>query len=228
MNDCFELIDKQEEFLIINKYANVNFHDEGNIGSGLFSKIKEELSITDLYPVHRLDKLTSGLMIFARTAESAKLFQQLFSHHQVEKYYIAISDCKPKKKQGLIKGDMTKSRRGMWKLLRSQNNPAITQFHSYSLAPSIRGFLLKPHSGKTHQIRVALASIGAPILGDELYGKSKSDRGYLHAYALRFTLNDRLFDYSLAPNQGARFTDELCQHWLSSITKPWQHPWPKI
>ena len=69
---------------------------------------------------------------------------------------------------------MAKSRRGMFKLMRTLHNPAITQFFSYSTGSKQRLYLLKPHSGKTHQLRVALNSIGASIFGDPLYTSSKA------------------------------------------------------
>ena len=223
----FELIDEQADFIVINKSADVNFHDEGDIGAGLFSQVKRSLNINELYPVHRLDKMTSGLVIFAKTKEAANQFQVLFSEHLIQKYYLALSGSKPNKKQGLIKGDMAKSRRGMWKLLRSTDNPAITQFFSYSIKPGIRAFIVKPRSGKTHQIRVALASIKAPILGDPLYSKSNSDRGYLHAYALSFDYQGQTFNYCAKPTQGELFNDESFKHWLAQHPQPELLNWPK-
>lgn len=226
--DAFTLVDANDDFIIINKAPNINFHDEGDIGAGLFNQVKKSLKLDELYPVHRLDKMTSGLVIFAKNQATAAQFQKLFSHHNVEKYYLAVSDQKPKKKQGLIRGDMAKSRRGMWKLLRSSKSPAITQFFSHSIASGIRGFIVKPHSGKTHQIRVALASIGAPIMGDSLYAKSASDRGYLHAFALRFQLHDKHYAYSCVPKIGEYFLTEKSQQWFATINPPWELNWPKL
>lgn len=229
-NPLFEIIEQNTHFIIINKLADVNFHDEGNIGEGLFNQVKSQLSLNDLYPVHRLDKMTSGLIIFAKNKETAASLQILFSNHEVEKYYLAISDQKAKKKQGLIKGDMVKSRRGTWKLLRTLNNPAITQFFSYPLKDGLRLFLLKPHSGKTHQIRVSLASIGAQILGDGGYSSSSTatDRGYLHAYALRFSLAGKHYQFTKIPEQGIHFQNLNNIIDSNAIDKPWLLPWPRL
>ncbi|MFD2164699.1 TIGR01621 family pseudouridine synthase [Thalassotalea euphylliae] len=223
----FTVIDQQPDFLVVDKHPNTNFHDEGNLGNGVFNQVKRALSLDILFPVHRLDKLTSGLLIFAKTEQAAQDFQKQFSNHDIEKYYLALSAAKPKKKQGAIKGDMAKSRRGMWKLLRTNDNPAITQFFSYSIEPGARAFVLKPHSGKTHQIRVAMNSIGAPILGDELYGGNSSDRGYLHAYAMRFTLFGKPYEYILPPRLGSQFTAPIFVKWLEHQPAPWQQHWPK-
>ncbi|MAG75479.1 MAG: TIGR01621 family pseudouridine synthase [Colwelliaceae bacterium] len=224
----FQIVDDQPDFVVIDKAPNVNFHDEGDFGQGLFHQVKTILGLEALYPVHRLDKITSGLLIFAKNSEAAATFQQLFSEHKIEKYYLALSTQKPKKKQGLVKGDMAKSRRGMWKLMRTTENPAITQFFSYSLGTGKRAYILKPHSGKTHQIRVAMASIGAPILGDPLYSKVESDRGYLHAFALQFEWQEKSFEYELPPVIGEEFTSTEFSNWLESMVKPWALAWPKM
>lgn len=232
--DFFEIIDQQIDFVVINKKPGVNFHDESDLGKGLFNQVKTRLKTKDqhienVYPVHRLDKMTSGLILFATNLTSAQQFQQLFSNHNIEKFYLAISDQKPKKKQGLIIGDMEKSRRGSWKLLRTQNNPAISQFFSYPLTPGKRLYLIKPHSGKSHQIRVALSSVGAPIIGDSRYHTSSiADRGYLHAYALSFELHGHKYQYVLPPQQGQLFTEQTTQNKLTELSAPWQLAWPKV
>lgn len=172
--------------------------------------------------------MTSGLILFAKNQHTAAQFGQLFEGHKVEKFYLAISKDKPKKKQGSIKGDMIKSRRSAWKLLRSSKNPANTQFFSYGLGDGSRLFLLRPLTGKTHQLRVALNSIGAPIAGDHIYNVSdNADRGYLHAYALKFELNDHTYQYIQAPTSGLLFNSVNVQNKLSELTAPWQLNWPK-
>jgi tRNA pseudouridine32 synthase/23S rRNA pseudouridine746 synthase len=228
-SSLFTLVDQQTDFIVVNKHAGVSFHDEGEINTGLFNSVKQQLQLAELYPVHRLDKMTSGLVIMAKNLATTQQFQQLFSKHQLEKFYLALSDQRPKKKQGLIKGDMGKSRRGSYKLLRSQNNPAITQFFSYSIANSLRLFIIKLHSGKTHQIRVALNSIGSPIMGDSsYYAHSPADRGYLHAYALRFSLNEHAYEYVCLPDQGELFVQADCQDAIEQLSPPWQLNWPKV
>ena len=184
----FSLLFENADFIVINKQFNINFNsEEGEFGVVVAA---EKALQCKLYSVHRLDKMTSGLLLLAKSPQIAAQLTALFTEHQIQKYYLAISDKKPKKKQGLIKGGMQKSRRGMWKLTKENNNLAITQFFSYSLGEGKRLFVVKPHSGKTHQIRVALRSVGSGIAGDEIYGNEKADRGYLHAFALRFPYRD--------------------------------------
>lgn len=228
----FKIITQTDDFVVVAKSAGVNFHDEEQQGSGLFSQVKEQMknqfAATELYPIHRLDKMTSGLVLFAKNIKSAQIFGKLFEEHSVEKYYLAISDKKPTKKQGWIKGDMVKSRRGMFKLLRSMDNPAITQFFSYSIANKQRLYLLRPHSGKTHQLRVALSSIGAPIIGDPLYNSSSiADRGYLHAYALRFNFLGTIYHYILPIDEGEYYLTQSVKDKLAELDQPWLLNWPK-
>ena len=167
--NAIELLYENSAFVLIDKPAGLNFHSEDE--AGLVVLTKELLKLEELYPLHRLDKMTSGLVLFGKTKEAAQIFGKMFEERKVEKYYLAISLRKPKKKQGWIKGDMQSARRGDWMLLKTNDNPAVTQFHSTALREGERGFLVKPHTGKTHQIRVALKSLGAPIAGDERYAQ---------------------------------------------------------
>ena len=176
--------------------------------------------------MHRLDKLTSGLLIFAKSASVAAQFGVLFSERLIEKYYLAVSDKKPKKKQGLIKGDMSKGRNGSYLLLKTHQNPAVTQFFSFSLGQGQRIFVLKPHTGKTHQLRVAMKSIGAPINGDpRYYPNNKEAIGQLHAWCLRFNLAGQDYHYQTSPNWN--LNGAPVQDWCTNNSQPWLLNWPK-
>jgi len=188
--------------------------------------VQEQYKLEEIYPLHRLDKMTSGLVVFGKSKESAQIFGKMFENREVEKYYLAISLRKPKKKQGWIKGDMKSARRGSWMFAKTNDNPAITQFHSTSLREGERAFLVKPHTGKTHQIRVALKSIGSPIAGDIRYAQSddakKEERGYLHAYALRFEYKGESYSFIQSPKEGERF---LSDFFTNTLSQTWKKPW---
>jgi len=231
MNDVYDLIEENENFIIIYKKPNTNFHTEGG-QPGLFEQVKQSLGLTELYPVHRLDKITSGVLVMAKTALINQELVEQFKHREIEKYYLAISDKKPKKKQGLIKGDMEAARRGAWKLCATYQNPAITQFFSSFLTEGKRLFVVKPHTGKTHQIRVALKSLGSPILGDILYADALScvgvDRVYLHAYSLAFNVMGKFYRFTELPREGDEFlNDNFCAA-IQEYGSPWDLAWPKI
>lgn len=220
---AIRIVHENNRFIVALKPEGVNFHSEEE--AGFVVRVSEQLG-QPLFPVHRLDKMTSGLVILAKDAETAAQFGEMFETRAIEKYYLAISLRKPKKKQGWIKGDMAKARRGDYKLLSTMENPAITQFVSCALRPHERFFLIKPHTGKTHQIRVALKSLGSPIAGDERYAACdearKENRGYLHAYALHFSLEGEEFRFVLPPDEGERFMSAECRGQLDEV---WNEPW---
>lgn len=176
------------------------------------------------FPVHRLDKMTSGLLIIACHTQAASIFGKMFEKHDVEKRYLALSERKPKKKQGTVSGGMVPSRRGQWKLTQEHENLAVTQFFSASFGGK-RVFIVRPLTGKTHQIRVALKSVGAPILGDVRYSGAISDRGYLHAYSIQFEWDGEIQKFLCPPVLGEYFSSELSDfvvtHFDESLLK-----WP--
>lgn len=215
------IIDTQPGFLVVHKPAGVHFHSQDG-QAGLVAQLEAQQG-DKLYPVHRLDTPTSGLLLLARTPESARVLTEAFTAHSVEKRYLALSDQKPKKKQGRVKGGMAKARRGAWKLIRDNTNLADTQFVSQSVSPGLRAYLLRPRSGRTHQIRVALKSLGAPILGDSLYGGNEADRLYLHALALSFALDGQHYDYWLPPTVGDAFVSPALTQQLAD----WQQNPPR-
>ncbi|WP_410497745.1 TIGR01621 family pseudouridine synthase [Chitinibacter sp. S2-10] len=217
------LLAEHDDFIVINKPAGLDFHQSEN-QSSLIDLVRAQTGIASLLTVHRLDKMTSGVLLLARSAEAARFFSELFAGHQIQKYYLALSDKKPAKKQGWIRGGMEKGRNGSWRLTRDGGQLAVTQFFSFGLGNGLRLFLLKPLSGRTHQLRVAMKSLGSPILGDVRYGGSESDRGYLHAYCIQFELQGNTHRYFAPIETGLAFAD--CQQQLAQLREPWTLPWP--
>ncbi|MFO6422296.1 TIGR01621 family pseudouridine synthase [Motilimonas sp. KMU-193] len=221
----FELIADEPDFVVINKQAGCNFHSEQG-EAGLVVTVEQTLGLK-LYSVHRLDKLTSGILLLAKSPQAAAELSELFAQRKVDKFYLALSNTKPNKKQGLIKGDMVKSRRGSWKLTKTQHNPAITHFFSFNVREGLRLFVLKPLTGKTHQLRVALKSIGAPIAGDLRYGQQACDRGYLHAYQLSFSYQGKDFCYQAKVLSGELFNLMEFKQCLNELDDLQTLPWPR-
>ncbi|MFU8783813.1 pseudouridine synthase [Aliidiomarina sp.] len=229
------ILAEHPDFYVINKPSGIGMHTEES-ELGIIVQLQQLLapnpSAAPLFPVHRLDKGTSGLLLVARNKGAATAFGALFSEHAIDKYYVAIAGHKPKKKQGLIQGDMAKSRNGGYKLLRSMENPARTHFFSHNIpAKNIAGmharlYILKPSTGRTHQLRVALKSIGAAILGDTRYGGEPAERLMLHASALRFLWNGEPQCFVCLPEQSNDFVAIDWQQ-FPHIQSPWLYHWPK-
>ena len=88
------IIHEHRDFILVNKPENINFHSED--GPGIVAMMESALQCK-LYTVHRLDKMTSGLLILATSTKAAARFTQMFETRRIEKYYLAISLRKPKK-----------------------------------------------------------------------------------------------------------------------------------
>lgn len=229
----FHLLFRHADFVLVDKAAGISFHSED--GPGLVVAVEQALG-QKLYAVHRLDKVTSGLLLLATSAAAAARFTRMFSERLIDKYYLALALAKPKQKQGWVKGDMQPARRGAYKLCSTTADPALTYFLSAGfdgpdtgLPAGARAFLLKPYSGKTHQLRVALKSQGAAIAGDTLYQGAPADRVYLHAYALRFDWQGETYQFVCPPTQGDFFTapalsEKIANDWVS----PWTLAFPQL
>ena len=215
------LVHHDPRFLVVHKDPGLAFHTtekENQRDAGVLQIVRQLEARGDipagerLFPVHRLDRITSGILLFARGRKYANQLGNAFRHNRVDKVYIALSDRRPKKKQGTVSGDMIRGRGGQWILTRAKRNPAQTRFMSVELSgirPGMRMYVLKPRTGRTHQLRVALKSLGSPVLGDSLYGRydmaRKEDRAYLHAAAIRFDLDGKSYQYYDAPAPGNLF-----------------------
>ncbi|WP_172562291.1 TIGR01621 family pseudouridine synthase [Vibrio furnissii] len=228
----FDILLTHPDFLLINKHPNVSVHkDDGD--TMLLQEVAKQSGDAQLYLVHRLDKMTSGILLLARNAKAASELSKGFAERQVEKFYLALGSKKPRKKQGLISGDMERSRRASWKLLTSQTNPAVTQFFSLAAEPGERLFLCKPYTGKTHQIRVALKSVGSGIVGDPIYNAgNQADRGYLHAFALRFSYAGETYQWVCDPRHqlalGEKWNSDIVSQGIESWLEPWSLSWPSV
>lgn len=228
-----KIIHESDLLLVVHKASGIGFHSEGD-NPGVMKLLRSQIPLEDIYPVHRLDKVTSGLMVFGRGKKVARELGEIIQKGAFEKYYLALSARKPRKKQGMIRGDMSRSRRGSWKLLSTWNNPAVTQFMSRSIENNLRLFLLRPLTGRTHQLRVAMKSLGSPVLGDPLYGGLKNggssveggDRTYLHAFALRFELRGVLHTFQEPPETGRLFLKRSFLEGVSFFHAPWSLEWP--
>ncbi len=152
--------------------------------------------------VHRLDKETSGIMIIARNQRTFEFLKGLFEKRAIEKTYLALVFGKPKPEEGIIEAAIGIRNGTLKRSVHSQKmaKAAVTEYRTLRTSvfrkpdgKEVEYSLLevKPKTGRTHQIRVHLASIGNPILGDVLYGPKKQPefvhRLMLHARSIAFS-----------------------------------------
>ena len=220
------LIEETAEYLVLNKPPGI-VTQGADASSNLLATARSMFRLPQVFPVHRLDADTSGIVLLAKNAQVSAGLSQLFQRHEIRKFYLALTDRKPIKKQGAIIGDMEKSRNGNWRLSRTARNPAVTHFFSFGLGNGMRLLVLKPETGRTHQLRVAMKSLSAPIVGDRRYGGLAADRLYLHAWQVHFFWNLTEKNYSAPLIAGERFLAPEVGHVLAELGSPGALAWPR-
>jgi len=138
--------------------------------------------------VHRLDMDTSGLMVFARTKEAHKTLSRAFEKRAVKKSYEALVAGHPSQQSGTINAAIARfSLNRPLRHLDPQGREAITHWRVLENAQKNSRVALNPETGRSHQLRLHMASLGHPILGDVFYGDPDShERLCLHAKSLSF------------------------------------------
>ncbi|WP_462251005.1 RluA family pseudouridine synthase [Ferruginibacter sp.] len=204
------IIFENENFLAINKPA------------GLLSipdRMQSEVSLKDMlinkygsiFTVHRLDKDTSGIILFAKNETAHKFLSQAFEERRVEKFYQGIVHGSPAEKKGTIDAPISEHlvQKGLMVIHRN-GKPSVTDYEVIEDYKSYSLLQFQLHTGRTHQIRVHCKNIGHPLACDELYGDGKPillsslkkkyklskhdeeerpmlNRLALHSYCLKFT-----------------------------------------
>ena len=211
-----DVVYEDQDVVVLNKQAGISVHPSinepsGTIANALIAKYPEIKNVGDpstssgqenLRPgiVHRLDKDTSGLLVIARNQKTFEFLKKEWQEGRVVKKYFALVWGRPKSESGKIESELARSpkefrkrvvvkpgKRALAGKLAITNYKVIKKYGDFSLVE------ISPKTGRMHQIRVHMASIGHPIAGDKVYGKNKPvpeglTRQFLHAYYLKFSL----------------------------------------
>ena len=193
-------VELEEPEVKITEKPPVIFEDENVIvfdkPAGMLSIKKgdysEEPAIEDFGEiVHRLDRDTSGVIIVAKNFETKGYLQKQFQERKTHKTYYAITCGIPNPPHALINVPLARNLKKPTTFMPDKNGrEAITEYRVEDYNDSLAFVELKPKTGRTHQLRIHLAHIGTPILGDPVYNPKspKAERMYLHAAALEITI----------------------------------------
>ena len=135
--------------------------------------------------VHRLDRGTSGLMLFPKHRQAAAWLSELFKQGGIQKRYLALVTGKPVEERWSCDGPIGKLGSARWGIM-SEGRAALTDFRLLAAAEGLALVEAFPRTGRTHQIRVHLSAAGLPIVGDTTYGGLASERLMLHCAGLQF------------------------------------------
>jgi RluA family pseudouridine synthase len=145
-----------------------------------------------LYVVHRIDRETSGVIVFARNAEAHRQLNRQFETRSVEKVYLALVHGVIADDQGEIDEPLRQFGSGRVAVDPERGKESLTEFRILHRLPAFTLVEARPHTGRRHQIRVHLYSIGHAVVGDPLYGDRTIQRSYhrlmLHAHRLSLRL----------------------------------------
>ena len=188
-NGSIDLIYQDASIIVANKPAGLLAVPGRGADKQDCLSTRVQAEFPDTLVVHRLDMATSGLMLFARGAEMQRCLSRLFRERQVQKRYVAMVFGKLESLAGEVDlplvGDWPN--RPRQKVDSEIGKPSLTRYRMLVHDEGTTRVELEPVTGRTHQLRVHMAAIGHPILGDVLYGGeacSMAERLLLHACAL--------------------------------------------
>ena len=211
-----DIIHADDDIVVINKPAGMVVHPAvghptGTLIHAVLSHFPEVEGVGGVQRpgiIHRLDKDTSGLIVFAKNDKTHRWIMEQFSSRKVKKSYIALVDGRPPTPEGRIEapiGRDTSDRKKMAVVNASKGRQSYTEY--YTLKQFDAHTLLDVHllTGRTHQIRVHMKFLGCPVVGDITYGKKRPtmdiNRTFLHATHLEFFMPNenepRVYDSSM-------------------------------
>jgi 23S rRNA pseudouridine1911/1915/1917 synthase len=185
---------RDDHLLVVDKPAGLLVHPvPGYSGPTLVHGLLHEIGGEGPRPgiVHRLDRDTSGLLVVARDDRTLARLQSLLRRRRIHRSYSALVRGRPASRRGTIEAPIGRDRRDPTRVSLDSDvaKPAVTHFTIAELFEGRTLLDVELETGRTHQIRVHLAAIGCPVVGDRVYGHGPElglERQFLHAARLRF------------------------------------------
>lgn len=166
-----DVLHRDENLLVVDKPHFLATTPRGSwVTETAVVRLRKELDLPELSPVHRLDRLTAGVLVFTVRREARRAHQMLFDRRLVEKEYEAIAPAAPRLDFPREVRSRIVKERGVLQA-REVDGPvnAVTSIDVVDTAGDRARYRLRPETGRTHQLRVHMNSLGIPILGDNLY-----------------------------------------------------------
>jgi tRNA pseudouridine65 synthase len=216
---AFRVVYEDELMCVVHKPSGLSVHQGWSREAlVLVDLVREQLGASTVYPIHRLDRATSGLVLFAQDASGAATLQQTLSDEATQKRYLALVRGVPEAAGGFIDHPVPRDEEG-------ERVEAQTVWRKLASAPSEPRHTslleLWPMTGRLHQLRRHLKHISHPIIGDARYGKGPLNREFAGRYDLhRLALHAHLITMT-HPHTGHPITlhspppDELASAWLA-------------
>ena len=191
-----DIIYEDADLLVVNKAAGVAAHPgpghhDDTLGNFLTHHYKERGMPFVYRPAHRLDRNTSGLMVIARHAHGQELLKNQLHTGDFQRTYLAVCEGVPAQPEGIIDRPIGRAEGSVLRReVRSDGAQAVTRYRVISTKAGYSLVQLRLETGRTHQIRVHMAWLGHPLVGDFLYGTERPERigrTALHSWKLSLT-----------------------------------------
>jgi 23S rRNA pseudouridine1911/1915/1917 synthase len=189
-DDQIEIIFEDEDLVILNKPVQLLVHTDGNTIDTLTNRLASHYAKKGypypVLPVHRIDLDTSGMVIFAKHPLSHSYLSHLFESQNIIKIYTCLCQYPFKERHGIIKTNIGSDRHSNRQIISPNGQTALTKFQVIGVEEPYSRVSVEIKGGRKHQIRVHMASIGHPIVGDSLYGHRTNGRMMLHFSSVEF------------------------------------------
>jgi RluA family pseudouridine synthase len=188
----FQILYEDSDLIAVNKPEGISSITENDTKLDSLHSLLEKKLNNKLFVVHRLDKEVSGVILFAKNSRTHKYINDQFADRKVKKYYTAVVHGTIKENDGVIKRPIREFGSGRMGIDDRKGKPSETKFKVVKRFRDYTLLELNPSTGRRHQLRVHLYSIGHPIVGDIRYGEKviqeKFSRILLHAKSLELQL----------------------------------------
>jgi len=185
-----DVVYEDDDMIILNKSVDCLVYSDGIDQHTLtnFVNANRPQSFYTILPVHRIDYETSGLVVFAKHPLTLSYLSKLFENHEVEKWYVCLVENHLKNKKGFINQPIGKDRHSNLMRVSPSGKKAYTSYEVLEERPQYSLLRVNIKSGRKHQIRVHLRSIGYPVVSDKLYGHINLNykRLMLHFETIKF------------------------------------------